>query len=184
MGLSRPKTYDPKGLIPEDQSSLQPDTHFTRHAVSAIIRLKKNPIAPAMIAPAVLVAAKLIPRSITDVRIVPRIPVRSAVILEQIQFWMETQRTEEAVTRAIARYTMAIPNVTQENAAVIVMVAVMVKNAVITPMRMLAITEITVQPSIHFKFIPDIKSPPDTIYALQEVFANKKLIYKGEDYDF
>ena len=66
-------------------SSVHPEAHFIRQAVSAIIREKKKPSAPAIIAPIVLVAAKVMPKRISDVRIVPNIPVKRTDILGHIQ---------------------------------------------------------------------------------------------------
>ena len=74
--------------------------------------------------------------------------------------------------KAIARYAIAIPNVTQVKAAVMVIVAVRVRKAVITPINILAIMARMVQPSVHLNLKSDIVSPPDTIYAPTLNFAN------------
>ena len=44
-------------------------------------RVKKNRRSPVIIAPITLVAANGMPRRITEVRIVPKIPVRNCVML-------------------------------------------------------------------------------------------------------
>ena len=54
-------------------------------AVSVIIREKKKPSAPAIIAPAVLVAANVIPKSMSEVSIVPSIPAKRTDNFGQIQ---------------------------------------------------------------------------------------------------
>ncbi len=124
--------------------------------ISAIIRVKKKPRAPAIIAPTMLVAAKVMPKRITDVRIVPKIPVKRTVSLGHMQFCTAVHLKDGDSANATARYTIAIPSVTKVNAGVMVMVAVMVRKAVITPIRMLAMMARIVQPSLHLNLNPDI----------------------------
>jgi len=52
----------------------QSATHLTRHIVEVITRKKNKRRSPVMMAPAMLVAAKVIPRRITEVITVPKIP--------------------------------------------------------------------------------------------------------------
>ncbi len=90
-----------------------------------------------------LVASKVIPRRITDVRIVPKIPVRCAVRFSQHLFSVAQQ--EEDVKSVIPRYPIAMPNNTHKNAGVIVIRAVMRRKIVSAPMIMPAITAPPVQ---------------------------------------
>lgn len=56
-----------------------------RQAVEVIISEKNRRRAPVIIAPIMLVAAKVIARRITEVRTVPRMPLSSAGRIEQKQ---------------------------------------------------------------------------------------------------
>ena len=76
------------------------------------------------IAPIMLVATKSIPRSITDRRIVPSIPVRIRFNTEHIHMRTVEERVCAETIRSIARYTTAIPNRTHRKALVIVITAV------------------------------------------------------------
>ena len=107
-----------------------------RHAVAVIKRKKKNRSTPTKIAPITLVAAKVIPKSITAVRTVPRRPAKRTCRVLHIQALARLTLAE--VTRVTARYTTEIPNKTHKKAGVRVIVAVIVRNAVMTPMIMLA----------------------------------------------
>ena len=51
---------------------------LVRHAAEVTVSEKKNKRAPVMSAPSILVATKVIPRRITEVRIVPSIPASIA----------------------------------------------------------------------------------------------------------
>lgn len=135
---------------------LQREAHFIIQPISVIIRVKKKPRAPAIIAPTMLVAANVIHRRITDVRIVPKIPVKRTVSLGHMQFCTEVHLKIGDSANVTARYTTAIPNVTQVKAGEMVMVAVMVRKAIITPIRMLAMMARIVQPSLHLNLNPDI----------------------------
>ena len=66
-----------------------------------------------------------------------------------------------------------MPNVTQVNAEVMVIAAVRVRKAVMTPTNMLAIMASIVQPSVHLNLKSDIISPPGILYAPTVKFANK-----------
>jgi len=113
-------------------------------ATTVIMREKKNSSAPVIIAPIMLVAAKVMARSITEVKIVPKIPIKRAVMLLQIQqLRLALPRTNTKKERANA--PTAIPNTTHKNTGGTVMVAVMVKNAVTIPIKTLAITARQVQ---------------------------------------
>ena len=87
-----------------------------------IIREKKNKSAPDIIAPIILVAAKVMPSKITDVNIVPKTPAKN--VLRKSQQWFLSPKYTDDVIRVIPRYTTAIPNNTHKNAGVTVMTAV------------------------------------------------------------
>ena len=57
--------------------------HFTKHAVVVKSKEKKNNNAPVMMAPTMLVAAKVIASKITDARMVPKIPANIMGKLKQ-----------------------------------------------------------------------------------------------------
>lgn len=67
-------------------SSVQLVRHFTRQAVVVKVSDKNSSKAPEIIAPIKLVAAKDIARRITDVKIVPKIPVSRVGIIPHTQF--------------------------------------------------------------------------------------------------
>ena len=75
-----------------------------------------------MIVPITLVAAKVIPKRITEVSIVPRIPARTTERFLQQPFSIGQQ--VEAVKRFMPKKPTAIPNNTHKNAGVIVITAV------------------------------------------------------------
>lgn len=60
-------------------------THFTKQTDAVTIRVKKRRSAPAMIAPKMLVAAKVTARRIKAVNEVPKIPAVTRLKLEQTQ---------------------------------------------------------------------------------------------------
>jgi len=81
---------------------------------------KKNSKSPVIIAPSTLVAANVIPRSSSDVMIVPKTPTKNVLRFPQQPF-----RSEAAeVKSVIAKYPIAIPNKTHKNAGVIVTSAI------------------------------------------------------------
>lgn len=135
------------------------------HAEAVIISEKKNSARPVIPAPIMLVATKVIPRSITEVSTVPRIPIKMVLIALslQAQLWHEvtTLFVFKSVAKSnIARYTTAIPSNTHKKAGVIVMVAVNRKNAVTTPTTRLARNAIKLQVVLQLHII--IFSPPFT----------------------
>ena len=72
--------------------------HFIRHITDVIRRVKKPRSNPVIIAPSMLVAAKVMPRSISDVKIVPSIPVNTTVRFEQIQWFVFVQPVFNRIT--------------------------------------------------------------------------------------
>ena len=98
----------------------------------------KNKIAnPDIIAPTTLVAAKVTPKRISDVKAVPRIPVNKTGKIRHIQIRGVEPRESAKVTKIIARKTTEIPSKTHKNAGARVIVAEKVKNAAIIPIMML-----------------------------------------------
>lgn len=71
-----------------------PEKHLTRQATEVIKREKKNSSAPVINAPIMLVAAKVIPKRMIDVRIVPSIPaiIRPMGVLRQRQIFLQANR--------------------------------------------------------------------------------------------
>lgn len=69
--------------------------------VEVTSREKKKISSPVMMAPMKLVAAKVMPRSITDVKIVPRAPVRKSPDLAQRQ----RLRSQQGAVRVDAKVT-------------------------------------------------------------------------------
>ena len=110
-------------------------------AVAEMIRVKKRRSRPVIIAPIILVAAKVIASKITAVKIVPKIPVKKIGRTEQIHSLVEEERESAAEIRATPKYKTAIPNSTHKNAGVTVMVAVIAKTVVTTPITTLAKTD-------------------------------------------
>lgn len=123
------------------------------------MRDKKARSRPVIIAPIMLVAAKVIPKSIIAISMAPSIPASKTGNIEHAQLRVPLPR----VKRSIARYTTATPKTTHKNAGVTVIAAVMVRNAVMIPIIRLATIEITVQLllqlQLQLKF--DILSPPN-----------------------
>ena len=74
-------------------STLQPRTHLIRHAVEVTIRVKNAISAPTIIAPIILVAANSIARSMSEIRIVPRIPIRRMDTMEHTHRLMPEAHT-------------------------------------------------------------------------------------------
>ena len=139
----------------------QPASHFARQADVVIINEKKNSSAPAIIAPSTLVATNSIAKSITDVKIVPKIPVSKTGSIEHTQLRTPLPQIEADDIRVIARYKIAIPNTTHKNTGVMVITAVIVKNAVIIPIIILATIAIPVQSLLQLHVRLDIYySPP------------------------
>lgn len=109
-----------------------------------IKREKKNSNNPVIMAPVTLVAANVIPRRMTEVKTVPKIPAKSVPRFVQQPFLSGLQVEEDK--RVMPKKPMAIPNSTHKNAGVIVTSAVKRKNAANIPMITLAITALPVQP--------------------------------------
>lgn len=117
-----------------------------------------------MIAPTMLVAANVIPRSIKPVNIAPSIPVNKTDNIGQIQN-LSVSLVRAAAIRVIARYTTEIPNITNKNTGVSVIVAVIRRNAAIIPTIMLARMATNGHESLQLQlYILD--SPPSIIYDL------------------
>ena len=57
-------------------SLLHRTAHFAKHATDVTVREKNVKRAPEIIAPITLVATNSIPKRISEVKIVPRIPIR------------------------------------------------------------------------------------------------------------
>lgn len=91
-----------------------------------------------MIAPAILVAAKVMARSITDVRTVPKIPARKSGRMGHRQSRRYGLAGDSAKSDT-ARKPTAIPKVVHKNAGVTVITAVIVRTVATTPIIMLAI---------------------------------------------
>lgn len=117
-------------------------THFTRQANEVITKEKDAKSNPTIIVPIALVVAKVIPRRITDVKIVPRIPISKIVKTEHRQVRVPVLRVRPAITGNIARYTTAIPKRTQRKAGVTAIIPVKLSAAAIIPMIMLATTAV------------------------------------------
>ena len=58
---------------------MQPFLHLIRQVAVITIKEKKNKSAPEIIAPIILVAAKVMPSKITEVNTVPSMPVKKAL---------------------------------------------------------------------------------------------------------
>ena len=128
----------------------------TKHAVDVTVRKKKNKSAPARTAPITLVAANSTASRTIDNKTVPRIPTSSAVIIVH-KLPQQTLRKSAALMSVTARYTTATPRITHKNAGVRVIVAVILRNAVIMPIIRLATIAITVQPGLQLLHDVDIK---------------------------
>ncbi len=130
-----------------------------RQVVAVIIREKNSSSAPAITAPAILVAPKVIARSISEVRIVPKIPVRStgSTVHTHLTVW-------EAAIRVMPSIATAMPKVTHKNTGVRVIVAEYTRNVVMIPMIILATTASVVQLVLQQQFVLDIKFTSVTIY--------------------
>lgn len=89
-----------------------------------------------MIAPIILVAAKVMPRRITEVRIVPKIPVKTNESLLQHGFFSAQQ--EDEAKRFTPKYRTAMPNNTHKNAGVTVIRAIALKIPATIPIITLA----------------------------------------------
>ena len=103
-----------------------------------------------------LVAAKVMPSKITDVKTVPKIPVKKVLKTSQ-QPGLELKAEAKSV---IPRYTTEIPSNTHKNAGVTVITAVYLKTAVMMPIIMLIKTEIPVQLIVQSQSFLFIISPP------------------------
>ena len=83
--------------------SEQPNTQFTRHAVVVIIRVKNPTKAPVIIAPMMLVAAKVKASKIADKTIVPSIAIRTTGNIIHTHLRKFSQRSVPAVSNNTAR---------------------------------------------------------------------------------
>ena len=125
--------------------------HLIRQAVSVRVRKNESRRSPAKIAPSTLVAGNSIASSTTAKSMVAIIAPRSTEIIVLIQQGdlFSQQVTDATVIRRTARYTTAMPNTTHRKAGVIVMAAVILRNAVIIPTTMLTIRARVVQLFLH-----------------------------------
>ena len=141
------------------------------------MRDKKARSRPEIIAPVKLVAANVIPNRIIAIRMVPRMPASKTGSIEQVQL----RAFLPLVKRSIARYTTAIPKTTHKNAGVIVIAAVIVRNAVIIPIIRLDTIAIPVQLLLQLQPKFDILSPPTVSICLKNKKVSKcqKLIFGG-----
>ena len=92
-----------------------------------------------------LAAAKVIPKRTIDRKIVPKIPVSRTGIIPHTHPPIPALRIAGLTTSVTARYTTAIPSSTHKNAGVTVITAEKVRNAVIIPIIIAAITAMAVQ---------------------------------------
>lgn len=135
--------------------------HCEKQATVVTSKEKKASSKPFITAPRTLVTANVMPKRITDVRIVPKIPVNRTGRIEHTQLRRPHPMSTADNIKVIARYTIAIPNKVHKNAGVMVMTAVKLKNAVIIPMIMPATMEIPIQLLLLLQQHNDIKfSPP------------------------
>lgn len=129
--------------------------------------MKKVSSAPIITAPITLAAEKFTARRITDVKTVPSIPTRSAVILEPAQR-LVTVVPEFAVMSVRIRTTIAMPKVTHKKADVSVMMPIIRNIAATIPMIKLPKTAKNVQlypqPQVVFAII----FTSDTVYEKNE----------------
>lgn len=125
---------------------LHPALHTVRHAVKTTVSVKNPSSAPDKIAPSKLVAAKVIPRSTSERKIVPSIPTKRVVRTEHIQDLSSYPSEIDVIRRLTPRYTTPIPKITHKKAGVRVIVALNVKNAVIIATIILATTPIPTHP--------------------------------------
>ena len=72
--------------------------HLIRHITDVISKVKNPRRRPVITAPSTLVAAKVIPRRISDVTIVPSIPVNTVPSASQIQPFVFAQSVFTSIT--------------------------------------------------------------------------------------
>ncbi len=136
-----------------------------------------------IIAPIMLVAAKPTIRSTAAVNIVPNIPASKADIAEHIHLVLFSVFTKGVVIRAIARNKIATPSAVIKITGVIVIVAVIVRNAVIMPIIMLATIATPVQLNLQLQFkLHILNSPPIIVYAKAFLVVNSymcRYAFKG-----
>ena len=133
------------------KSYLQLYLCFIRQTELVIKSEKKNSKRPTIIAPVMLVAAKVTPRSNREVKIVPKIPAKKVARFLQ-QYFRSEQHTDEFKI-SMPKYPTAIPKSTHKNAGVMVMTAVYLSTAAIIPIIILARTAFTVQLISQLQFI-------------------------------
>lgn len=92
LGLGHFRFYSP-----------QPAAHLTRQAVDVITREKNASKSPVIIAPTMLVAAKVIPSRTIAARIVPKIPVKRTGTISQTQPLTPVLRIAGAAIRVSPR---------------------------------------------------------------------------------
>ncbi len=114
-----------------------------------MVKEKKNNKRPVMIAPGMLAAAKVMPRRITEVRTVPKIPAISWPKKRQQNLPPEGHAEEPR--SIIPSVPTAIPNSTHKKAGVTVIRAAKLRKAAMTPMIALAIRARPVQPSLQLQ---------------------------------
>ncbi len=136
--MTKNRQSDALPVFSVNYSSSQFVRHLIRHTVEVSVRVKKARSKPAKIAPIMLVAAKVIPRRITDVKTVPRIPQRRTFKEEQTQLLCRDEKEQPEVASRMARYTTAMPKRTHEKAGVIVIVPIKRSMPAMMPIIMLA----------------------------------------------
>ncbi len=111
--------------------------HLIKQAEAVNINANEPTSTPIIMALRTLVAANVIAKSITAVRMVSSMPASISGIESQEQPFLK-ERIPTEVTSNIARYTTAIPNATHKNAVETVIIAVKLKIAAVMPTITLA----------------------------------------------
>lgn len=154
----------------------QPARQRRRQAVLVSCSAKKNRTSPVRTAVRTLVATIPMARRMTEKRIVPRIPARSA---DRVEHWLQQRSALPILGLArisSPRNPTAMPKVTQRNGAVMVITAVICRKAAMIPMIRLDTTAAMVQLHLKLQLHSDIFSPPTTIYAAMQQDVRKSIV--------
>ena len=100
---------------------------------------------PVIIAPTTLAAAKVMASNITEVNIVPNMPVIKAQNTLLMQRLTSQQSVKAAIHTSVASATTATPKATHKNAVPTVITAAKLKTAVMAPTIILIIIDIPTQ---------------------------------------
>lgn len=119
------------------------------HTAEAISNVKNASRTPVITAPATLVAANSTPKRIREVKIVPKTPTVNSGLLIQRHLEPPTERLKIDVPKVIARYTTAMPKVTQKNAGATVITAAKRRIAVKVPIIKAATTATAEQSNLQ-----------------------------------